>query len=77
MSPRKKLWRVTCGWTYGLKVDPGSVQRPESMVKAYRIHVPNAHAAKTHSFVQVWFDARDGFGWQLYETQQIEGGPKG
>jgi hypothetical protein len=76
VSPRKKLWRVTSGWTYGRKVDPASVVRPESKAKAYSIHVPQAHNAKTHSHVQVWFDARDGAGWQLYETQQIEGGPK-
>ena len=77
MSQRRKLWRVTSGWTYGRKIDPGSVVRPESMAKAYRIHVENAHRAKTHSFVQVWFDERDGCGWQLYETIPVDGGPKG
>jgi hypothetical protein len=77
VSPRKKLWRVTSGWTYGRKIDPDSVHRPESRAKAYRIHVENAHQARTHSFVQVWYDARDGHGWQLYETLPIEGGPKG
>lgn len=77
MAQRKKLWRVTSGWTYGLKVDPSSVQRPESRSKAYAIHVPNAQAARTHSHVQVWVDERDGTGWQLYETIPIVGGPKG
>lgn len=77
MSQRRKLWRVTSGWTYGRKVDPDSVVRPESRAKAYSVHVAEAQRVRTHSFVQVWVDTRDGSGWQLYETIQIDGGPKG
>lgn len=76
MSPRKKLWKVSCGWTYGRKVDPDSVRSVPSKLAAYA-EVAAAEEARAHSFAQVWVDERDGRGFLLYETIQIEGGPKG
>ncbi len=65
MSARK-LWKV---------VQPdGTVTRPESLTKAYSVHVANARAAYRGGpdrFVRVFVDERDGRGWMLLERVDI------
>lgn len=74
----RKLWKVV--------MPNGAIERPESKVKAYGIHVANARAyyqqaAERHGrgmravrplrIVEVYVDDRDGTGWQLYERVDL------
>ena len=69
----RKLWRVTQGTHGGPEVDPRTERRPESMAKVYAVYLPNAARRRTHDFMDVWVDERDGYGWRLYERVELAG----
>lgn len=77
-SRHRKLWKVTSGWNPNI-TDPTGGGRPESQRKAFDVYVANDRASGRYDWSKVWFDGRDGRGWQLFEIIEHErkevGGP--